>query len=451
MKIIVCGAGNVGKSIVSYLSLGNNDIIVIDNDNNSLNAIAKEFDIQPILGSASHPEILERAGAENTDMLIAVTGNDEVNMIACEVGAALFNIPKKIARIDSQDFLSPLWGGLFNDKHIPIDLVISPAFSLAKEISSLIKIPGMSMVVSLLKNSTYLLGYRCPKDSLLAEMSIRQFENTIPQAVNSICIIHKGNSFVPLPDYKIQIGDIIYFLISAQKSDLFIRELEMEKSAIEKVVIFGGNEISRYLAAELEKNDNITSCRIIDDNPDTAGRLAKSLQDTVVIQGDMMSEVIQEEAGLDTSDVAIAVLPHDKDNFLISLLAKQKNIPLSLTLANAPTYNNFMENISNSILVDSSAVIISEILQELRRAKMRDAYSLGHNFGEIWEISLGEDNVNIGQKIKNIDIPPSCKIGAVYRKGVLIFPTEDTILEANDLLVLYVSTKGIKKAEKLFA
>ena len=451
MKIIVCGAGNVGKSIVSYLVLGNNDIIIIDNNSNKLNAISKEFDIQPILGSASHPEVLEKAGAENADMIIAVTDNDEVNMIACEIGAILFNIPKKIARINSQDFLNPLWSGLFSSKNIAVDLIISPAISIANEIKSLLKIPGMSVVTPLMKNSVYVLGCRCTKDSALKDISIRQLSNIVPQLINPFCVIHKGSSFIPSPEYKIQKGDVVYFTTPVKDADIVVREMGMEKSAVEKIIIFGGNDVSQYLASELEKNDNIQTCKIVDDNPDATHKLAKTLQNTVVIQGDMMSNAIQEEAGIDTCDATIAVLPHDKDNLLISLLAKQKNVNLSLALTNAPTYNNFMEDISDSIMIDSSAVIISGILQELRKARMRDAYSLGHNFGEIWEILLSEDNINVGQKINNIDLPATCKICAINRKDTIMFPDENTILEENDILVVYVGTKSIKKAENIFA
>ena len=452
MKIIVCGAGNVGRSIVSYLILGNNDIVVIDNNAENLNALSKEFDIQPILGPASHPETLERAGAENTDMIIAVTGIDEVNMVACEVGSALFNIPKKIARIDSQDFLNPLWGGLFNDKHIPVDLVISPSFAIAEEITSLIKIQGMSKVTPLLKNKVHMLSFCCKQNERLNNLSIRQFENYVPESnCKVICIIHNGSSFIPTSEYKIQNNDTLYFLVATSHIDIVLRELNMEKSAIEKLIIFGGNEISRYLATKLEKNDNILSYRIIEEDPSMAKRLAKKLKNTAVINGDMMSDVILEEAGIDSCDAIIATLPHNNDNLLISLLAKQHNIPISLSLINGAFYNNFIENISDSTLVDGSAVIISSILQELRKAKMRDAYSLGHNFGEIWEISLGEENLCIGQKLKDIDMPVSCQTCAILRKDTLIIPEENTVLEANDILILYVGTKGVKKAEKLFA
>lgn len=452
MKIIVCGAGNVGKSIVSYLALGNNDIVVIDKDANNLNAIAKEFDILPILGSSSHPSVLEKAMSSNVDMIIAVTGEDEVNMVTCEIASTIFNIPKKIARIDNQDYLNPIWGGLFNDRNIPIDLVTSPKVEIAKEIASLLKFPGMSSVTPLLQNNLYIFAVRCQQQSKLNDISIMQIEHIQADTqIQTICVIHNGHSFIPSPEYKLKAGDIIYFLTPVKNSENIIHSLGIEKSVIEKVLIFGGNEISRNLATQLEQDDNITSCRIIDEDKANAYRLAKELKETAIINGDMMSDAILEEAGIDASDISIAVTSNDKDNLLLSLLAKQYKVPMSISLVNSTTYNNFVENLTDSIIIDRSAVIISSILQELRKARIVDAYSLGRNFGEIWEIEINEYNLNLGVKIKDIDLPALSKICAIYRNNELIFPDNNTILMENDHIVLYVGAKGIKKAEKLFA
>ena len=452
MKIIVCGAGNVGKSIVSYLVLGNNDIVVIDNDANNLNALAKEFDVQPILGNASHPEILERADAEHTDVLVAVTGSDEVNMVACEVGAALFNIPKKIARVDSQDFLNPLWGGLFQDKHIPIDIVISPSYAIAEEILSLLKFPGMSFVKPLLQKKVYLFAFRCTTDSNVIGLTVKGFEEYIPQTDMRVMSVVKENKiFIPTNVYTFQQGDLIYFLCTQENAETIIHGLNMEKSTIEKVLMFGGNDISRYLASELQKDDAIISSRIIEEHPETAQWLAKQLAATAVINGDLMSNVILEEAGLDSCDAAIAVLPHDKDNLLVTLLAKQHHVPLCISLANASFNDSFENNLHDNLTVDGSAVIISSMLKDLRKARIRDAYSLGRGLGEIWEVVIGQENPNADQKIKDINWPPSCRIGLISRQGKLIFPHDDTILQTDDVLIIYVSGGGIKKAEKLFA
>ncbi len=452
MKIIVSGAGNVGTSIVNYLILGNNDIVVIDDDAASLNALAKEFDIQPILGQASHPDILEKAGAAEADMIIAATGNDEVNMLTCQIASILFNIPKKIARIDSQDYLNPLWGDLYNDKHIPIDLIISPAVSIAKKIRSLLTYPGLSDVTPLINNKVCMLAFHCIQGSPLLNSSVLQMERLIPDIrLNVFCVIRNGNSFIPNADYKLQVGDLVYFITPKEDVDTIILNFAMEKGIAEKVLIFGGNRISAYLAAQLEEDDNILSCRIITENKEAARTLSKRLNHTAVINGEIMNEGILEEAGIDNTDISIAVTDQDKDTLLALLLSAKHKVPLSISVVNSNAYNSLFEGISDSITVDRAAVTISSILQELRRTNIRDAYSLGLGLGEVWEIVINEHNDCNGQKIKDIELPSGCEICVLSREDELIFPTSDTILQAHDTIVVYVGAKSIKKTEKLFA
>lgn len=452
MKIIVCGAGSVGRSIVGYLTQGNNDIIVIDHDSKALDIISKEYDIQPVLGEAAHPDILDKAGAMNADMLIAATDCDEVNMVACEAAAALFNIPKKIARIDAQDYLNPLWGTLFNDKHIPVDLVISPEVAIAKAILALLKIPGASEAISMLNHSVQLLAFRCDNQTPLIKTPLSHLSRVAPDLeINIICIVRNGHSFIPHAEDVMLAGDTVYFLVKASEVEQAVHDFGMERSAVERVILFGGNQIVRYLAKSLERDDNIISCKIIDDNDMATRQLAGELNDTIVINGEMMSDVILTEAGIESTDATVAVTAKDKDNLLVSLLAKKRGVVNTLALVNSRSYDNLIDNIGDNILVDRSSVTISSILQELRKARLRDAYSLGRGFGEVWEIKIGEDNLNAGKKLADIELPVTSKIYAVYRHEEVFFPTDDTVLASGDIIILYVSSKGIKKAERLFA
>lgn len=452
MKIIVCGAGSVGRSIVSYLIQGNNDIVVIDNDSKALNAISKEFDIQPILGEAAHPDILEKAGAANTDMLLAVTDRDEVNMVACEVAAALFNVPKKIARIDAQEYLNPLWATLYNDKHIPIDLVISPEIEIAKAILSMLKIPGASEVIPLAHNQLHLLAFRCDDHSPLIKTPLLQLERIAPDLdINICCIVRNGTGFIPNAETCLLSGDMVYFLVKTEEIEIAVRDFGMERNAIERVILFGGNLIVRSLAKSLENDDNILSCKIIDDDADSARQLAKELDNAIVINGEMMSDVILNEAGIGNADVTIAVTPRDKDNLLVSLLAKHSGVVNTMALVNSGAYNNLTENLGDNILVDRSAVTISSILQELRKARIADAYSIGRGFGEVWEIEINSHSVNVDKKIKELELPEGSMVCALSRDNEVSFPDRETTLKAGDLIILYVGTKGIRKAERLFA
>lgn len=451
MKIIVCGAGSVGKSIVGYLSQGSNDIVVIDTDAKKLADISKEWDIQPINGSSSHPDILEKAGAKNADILIAATNYDEVNLTTCQVAHSLFNVPKKIARIDSAAFLDPQWNTLYNEHNIPVDLIISPEIEIAKAILEILKIPGTSEVLSLADKKIFLLAFRCQNACPLIQTPLMHLERLAPSLnINIVSLVRNGHSFIPQKGDIINTGDEIYFLVDADKIADTIHDFGMERTPNEKVIIFGGNLIASYLATRLEQDDNIQSCKIIDEDAASAKYLAKILDNTVVIQGEMMSDVILNEAGIEYADVTIAITNKDKDNLLASLLAKKSGVSSAISLVNSRSYDNLVDNIADNILVDRSSVTISSILQELRKAKLNNAYSLGRGFGELWEIKIDADSFSAGRTISDIGLPKTSMVGAIYRDNEIIYPTSQDKLEAGDLVVLFVSTQDIRKVEKLF-
>lgn len=449
MKIIVCGAGSVGRSIVSYLIKGNNDIAVIDNNQGRLDELSKEFDILPVLGSASHPAVLEKANAKNSELLIAVTDADEVNMIACEVGYSVFNIPRKIARIDAQDFLEPIWATLFNDKHIPIDLIISPDVEIAKYIYQIMKIPGSSEVLPLLENKMYLLSFKLPDSSPLLKTPLLNLSQIAPDLETEIvCIIRSGNVFIPYKSDILEAGDEVYLLTPTEKIEDTMLAFGVEHPAVERIVIFGGNQVSRYMAKLFEKDDNILSCKIIEEDYKYANLLAKELQNTIVIHGSQMSDVILNEAGIYNTDAAIAVTPRDKDNLLATMLADKSGVCNTVALLNSQSYNNLIGIVEDSIIVDRSTVTISSILQELRKTEIKNAYVLGRGFGEIWELEIEETSSLGGKAIQSLDLPASSKVCALMRNGVITFPNDKEELHNGDILLVYVDSKAIRKAEK---
>lgn len=449
MKIIVCGAGSVGRSIVSYLVKGSNDIIVIDNDQHRLDNLAKEFDILPIFGSASHPDILEKANAKNAELLIAVTNADEVNMIACEVAQAVFNIPRKIARIDSQDFLDPMWSTLYNDKNIPVDLIISPEIEIAKYIFELIKRPGASEDLTFLDDKLHLLSFKIPTDSQLLKTSLLHLSRIVPDLeVEIVCIGRDNHIFIPCPQDTLEIGDDIYLLTPTERIDDTIIAFGMERPAVEKVVIFGGNQISRYMAKLFEKDDNILSCKIIEEDYHQANLLAQELKDTIVINGSEMSDIILQEAGINNADAAIAVTSKDKDNLLATILARKSGVCNTLALLNSQSYNNIMDMVQDSIIVDRSTVTISSILQELRKSEIKNAYSLGRGFGEIWEIEIEETSPFADKTIQSLDLPECSKICALRRGTEITFPSSKEVVKAGDDIIVYVDSRAIRKVEK---
>ncbi len=452
MRIIVCGAGRIGKSIVSYLSQGNNDIVVIDNDQRRLDEISKEWDVMPILGPASHPEILEKAGAMNADLILALTNVDEVNLIACQVADYLFHVRKKIARIDSKDFMDPLWCELFNERNIPIDLMISPDIEIAKAIYSIIKIPGTSSVMPLYDKKLFLLSIRCVDACPLLKTPLEHIEMAAPDLkISPVSVVRNGKNFIPGADFTLESGDELYFLVEEDKIDDAIHNFGMDRPANEKILIFGGNLISQFLAKKLGRDDSITSCKIIDEDQNSARQLARTLDNATIIYGEMMSDVILDEAGVGEADVTVSATLKDKDNLLASLIARKNGARSTISLVNSRAYNTLVSNFSDSIIVDSSSVTVSAILKELRKSRISKAYSLGRGFGEVWEIKIDENSSIIDKKVIELDLPENSKICAICRGEEIIYPTlYDKIFEG-DSVILFASSKAVRKVEKIFS
>ena len=451
MKIIVCGAGQVGRSVVSYLVKGNNDIIVIDDNSRDLEEISKEFDILPVQGKPSHPDVLERAGAKDCDMILAVTDIDEVNMVVCQLAYSLFDIPKKIASVNSDTFLDPLWGMLYNDNHLPIDLLISPDIDIADNILRILKYPGCAGVLPVFGNAYYIMTLNINDNCPLLEiplMQVNRHDNDLN--VGFINIIRNNISFLPDMYETLKSNDQINVLVKADEVYNTISAFGLEKPTNERLVIFGGNEISEYIGDKIEHDDGIISCRLIEENIEKARRLARHLNHVVVIHGEMMSDVILKEADISHADAAIALTDNDKDNLLASLLASKSGVGTTISVINTPSYNNLMFNITDNILVDRSAITISQLLREIRRAKMQTAYSIARGLGEIWEIKLDEENICGNKKVGELSLPKMCRIFALLRGEELIYPDPTTKLESGDLILIYVDSSMIKQAEQIF-
>lgn len=450
MKIIVCGGGSVGKSIVSYLVKGNNDIVVIDNNATNLDNVSQEFDILPVLGEASHPDILDKAGATDADLILALTNSDETNMVICQIAHSLFHIPHKIARIDSEEFLDPLWASLFNENHIPIDLLISPNIEIAENILNTLKYPGCSGILPVLSGEACILNLKLTEKCPLLNTPLLQLNRLDEDLdIGFVNIQRDDECFIPEMYDNLEKGDEINILVKADKIEETIRSFGLEKPTNERIVIFGGNQIALYLGRKIERDDSIVSCKIIEENIDSARRLARDLTHTVVIQGPLMSDIILKEASINNTDASITVTANDKDNLLASMISQQSGVTSTIAVINTPSYNNLVSNIGDNILIDRSSVTVSKILKELRKTKMRDAYAINRGNGEIWEIVLDEENQNIGKKIGELNLPKLSRIFVIKRKEDFIYPDPTTELEQDDILLLYMDSSVIRQVEKI--
>lgn len=452
MKIIVGGAGSVGQSIVTYLSQGNNDIIVIDTDAQKLNDIAQSNDIRPIRGSISHPNILEKAGAKSADLLIAATDSDETNMIACQIAYSLFGVSQRIARLDNDVYLSPLWSTLYNENNIPIDFIISPAKAIASVVYRLLKLPGSCEYLSFFDNTLKLISFSCFANCPLLQTPLEQINLIFPDFEASFLSIERnGRTFIPTPSDVLQQGDIISFLVKADKIDEAIHAFAMEKPVIERVIIFGGGNIALHLARKLEEDDSIQNIKIIDENTNSARFLAKELNNSIVINGKMLNDAILEEAAIERADVAIALTENDKDNLLVSLLACSKGASSIVSLVNSPNSNNLWKNLGDNILVHRASVTISSLLKEVRSNRIEFACSLGSGRGEIWVVEIDENSHIAEHRISSLRLSTGIKIGAIQRDNNIIFPPNSEYLRLGDKLIVYVNSAQIRRAEQIFS
>ena len=452
MKIIVCGAGSVGKGIVSYLVKGNNDIYVIDKDQKHLDELSNEFDVMPILGEASYPTVLERAGASDCDLILAVTDIDEVNMVICQIAHTLFNIPRKIARINNKVFLDPLWAILYNDKNIPIDQTISPDMEIAQNILRILKYPGSSGVLPILNNTGSILTLKIEAGCPLINIPLLQMPRQDTELnVAFINIIRNGECFIPETYDCIETGDEITVYTPQENIEKTIRSFGLEKPVNERLLIFGGNAIAQYLGQEIENDDNISSCKIIEEDIDLAKRIALDLNHVVVIQGEMMSDLILNEADITHADASIALTENDKDNLLISLIAAKSGVSSAISVINTPSYNELVSNMSNSILLDRGSVTISSLLKEIRKVNMQEAYSISRGQGEIWVVKLNDMSIAIGKKIGELNLPKQSKIFALKKEEEIIYPDPSTKLHSGDTILLYVDSGVVKQVEKIFS
>ena len=452
MKIIVGGANGISRSIIGYLSHGNNDIAVVDKDDGALNDIAQEWDIMPIYGSVAHPDILKQAGADDADLLIAATDNDETNMVACQAGYTLFNIPRRVACIDSRIYFKAAWGGLFNEESLPIDLVVSPEYEIAKAVMDIIKIPGMSAVYPLAGQKLKLLSFRITKKCPLVQIPLRNLPENYPDLkIRIVSILRNGKVIVPDGDDMLHGGDEISLLVESDELDNMLHVFDLEHKPNEKILIVGGSQTALYLAERLEEDDGIISCKIIDDNFRDAERLAGRLNKTEVYNGSIMSEAILADIGIDEAEVSVAVDLEDKDNLVASMVAKKNGVESTIALVSERTANTQIINIGENILVDRASIIISSILKELRKANIVHAYSLGASLGEVWEVAIHGDSTLIGSNIEDVNIPDNSRIYALYRNGEVYFDLKGKQFAEDDHPILFCASSAIRKVEKVFA
>lgn len=452
MKVIVCGAGQVGFHIAQHLSRENNDVTVIDQSPDLIRRISDTLDVQGVIGHASRPDVLERAGAQDADMIIAVTAADEVNMVACQVAHSLFDVPTKIARVRHQAYLQPMWANLFSRDHMPIDVIISPEIEVARAIMRRLTVPGAFEMIPLVDGKVKLLGVRCGEVCPLVNTPLRQITQLFPDlSVTIIGIVRNGKVVIPDADSQFLPGDSVYFVVDSDKQERAMAAFGHEEQEARRLVIFGGGNIGMFLAESLETNEQRLNVKLIEADAERAEDCASRLTKTMVLHGDVLDGAMLDEANVALTETVIAVTNDDETNILSSLLAKRGGARRAITLVNKGEYELLIGSLGIDVVVDPRNITVSTIIQHVRRGRIHSVHTLGEGFGELIEAEALETSPMVGVPLKEASLPEGLVIGAIVREDEVINPRGNTVIAAGDRVVVFSPADIISKVEKMFS
>ncbi len=451
MKILILGAGQVGSSAAYHLSREEaNEVTVVDRRSGVLRELQDRLDIRTVVGHAAHPDVLNRAGASDADIVVALTDADETNMIACQVAYTLFHTPTKIARIRSAEYMNAK--NLFTQDAIPIDVRISPEQLVCEYIEQLILYPGASQVLDFADGRVRLVGARADRDGLLVGQRIATLKEHIPNSEARIAAIYrKGKSILPDGDTVIQEGDEIFFIADRKDIRVFMSEMRRLEDPVRRVVIAGGGNIGVRLALALEQTNQV---KIIERDPKRARHISEQLNKAIVLVGDAADEELLLEENIDSVDVFCGLTDSEEANILSSMLAKRLGASKVMALINRASYVDLVEAGSIDIAISPQQVTIGSLLAHVRRGDVVKVHSLRRGAAEAIEaIAHGGEAESrvVGRKIEEIDLPKGASIVTLVRDGQIIIAHHDTVIETDDHVILFMTDRRkIENLEKLF-
>ncbi|WP_029355945.1 Trk system potassium transporter TrkA [Bosea sp. 117] len=451
MKVVICGAGQVGFGIAERLAAEQNDVSIIDTSPRLIQAITDTLDVRGFVGHGSHPDVLARAGLEAADMLIAVTLHDEVNMVACQVGHALFDVPTKIARVRAQSYLQGHWRDLFSRDHLPIDVVISPEIEVGEMVLRRLSLPGAIDTVNFADGQVVAVGVVCLDECPVLDTPLRQLTELFPDLRAVVVAVNrKGRVFVPRSSDALVAGDIAYFIAHSDHVTRTLSIFGHDELPAQRIVIGGGGNIGLYVARELERRNPKARTKIIEDNAARAEAIAQELGRTVVLHGSALDRAILEEAAVGDADTMIAVTNDDRVNILSCLLSKELGAQRMLSLLNDPNYPGFARGLGIDAYVNPRQITVSKVLQHVRKGRIRGVHSLLDGAGEMIEAEALETSPLVGKPLRSLDLFDGMRIGAVVRAGKVMLPRGDTVVQAGDRVVLFALQDKVKRVEQLF-
>jgi trk system potassium uptake protein TrkA len=452
VKVVICGAGQVGFNIARHVSGENIDVIVIDHDAESIRRVSDGLDVQALLGFASHPDVLEQAGIEDADMLIAVTRSDEINMVSCQVAHSLFNVPIKIARVRHQAYLEPAWADLFSRDHMPIDFLISPEAEVVSSIGRRLEQPGAIDMIGFADDRVRLIGVRLSEDCPIVNTPLRQLTELFPNLnITVVYIVRDETTIVPHGMDQMLPGDEVYFVVDSEQVGRAMALFGHEEKEARRLVIVGGGNIGLQLARKLENADPTINLKLIESDKTRAEYVADQLDRTVVLHGDALDGEILDEVNIGAAETIVAVTHNDEVNILASVLAKRHGCPRAVTLINATTYAPLISPLGIDAAVSPREITVSRILEHIRRGRIRSLYTLRGGEAEVIEAEAMQTSPVVGVPLREAGLPRRVLVGAVVRGEEVIIPRGATVIKEHDRVVVFAPHDVVKKVEKLFS
>ena len=451
MNVIICGAGMVGFSISKQLQSQGHSVTVIDQSSEDIKKINDTQDVKGIVGRATFPSVLENAGAKDADMIIAVTRNDETNMIVCQIASSLLNISKKIARIRSKEFLDGKWSKLYSKSNIPIDVIISPEREVAKSLFRKLEAPGALDNVPFVKDKVKLLEILIEQKCPIANIPLKDLTKKFPEFKAYIFGAERKENFVFLKkNDQMKVGDKVYVVVSTDQINKLLSVFGHNEKLAKKILIIGGGNVGLHLAKLLEATEGLR-IKIIEKDKIRAEQIAGELSSSIVICGDPLDEKILKEANIEEVETVFALTEDDEDNIMACVLAeKHKPSKRTIAIINKHNYNLLQESLKIDDLVDPRMATVSTIMKHVHMGTIDTVFSLLDGQYEFLEAKILETSDLINKSVKDSNLPEEVRIGAVVRKNNVMMPKSNLVFEKEDIVIVLSKREHLKEVEDIF-
>ncbi len=450
MKIIICGAGQVGWHIARHLAGERNDVTIIDTNAELIRRATDALDVQGVTGFASHPNVLDSAGARDADLIIAATHSDEVNMVTCQMAHSVFQVPRKIARLRSSAYLDAIYSHLYRTDHLPIDVVISPEREVARAALQRLSAPSTFDAETFLDGRLHLLGISLDPDSPVLNTPLRQLNDMFSSLSALVAGVRRqGKLFAPEAGDQLFEGDQVYVFTLAEDVPRTLEIFGKPATRQENIVIIGAGNVGLAVAQALEARPERVRVKLIERNRARAEDAADSLTRTIVLNGDGLSAELLEEAAVPKADAVLAITDDDKTNILAAVRAKQAGAKLAISLVNDPTLMTMMEPLGIDAFINPRASTVSTILRHIRHGRVRDIYSIGDAEAEVIEAQVLSTSPIAGRPVRDIEFPEGALIGAVRKGDRVVKPTGDLRIEEGDIVVIFALALDVPEVERL--